>query len=123
MLILTQFIVQHELKALKKYFSIADFIEGSNKVLKNLAIETKPPKKLPGYKFFKVRLGGLIKGRMIVFLATASKKVVPILIRLKKDKKIGMNMALNNPEVLEQINYNLERVLDDIKYRRYQEIS
>lgn len=121
MLILTEYIVKHELKPLRKYFELKDILEGANKVLKNLAIETKPPKNFQGFKFFKVRIGRQVKGRMIVFMLTENKKIVPILIRLKKDKTFGMNMAMNNPEVERQVSNNLDHILDDMKEKRYQE--
>ena len=123
MLILTHYITQHELKPLRRYFELSDIFEGAEKVLKGLAIETKPPKTLEGFKFFKVRIGRKVKGRMIVFMVTESKQVVPILIRLKKDKVFGMNMAMNNLEVIKQINSNLEYVLNDIQKKKYEAFS
>lgn len=60
---------------------------------------------------------------MIVFLVTENKKVVPVLIRLKKDKIFGMNMAMNNPEVVNQINKNMDRIFDDFSKREYEEFS
>lgn len=122
MLILSNYIVQHELKPLQRYFTLQDIIDGAEKVLKNLAIGTKPPSKLQGFRFFKVRIGKKVKGRMIVFMVTKSKKVVPLMIRLKKDKIFGMNMAMNNPQVVRQVNMNLSKVLDDIDHKRYKEI-
>ena len=56
MLTISQYIIQHELKPLRKYFELNDILEGAEKVLKNLAIETKSPVKLSGFKFFKVVL-------------------------------------------------------------------
>lgn len=121
MLILTGYIAKHELKPLQKYFGLKDILEGAEKVLKNLAIPTRSPGDFPGFKFFKVRIGGKVKGRMIVFMLTENKKIVPLLIRLKKDKIFGMNMAMNNPEVVRQINANLDRVLTDMQSGEYQE--
>jgi len=121
MLILSEYIAKHEFKPLRKYFNINDLLDGADKVLKNLAIPTKSPKNLPGFKFFKIRIGRKVKGRMIVFMVTENKKVVPILIRLKKDKVFGMNMAMNNREVVRQINTNLDHVLKDIQGKKYQE--
>lgn len=123
MLVLTEYIAQHELKPLKQYFEFQDILEGAKKILKNLATETKAPQKIPGFKFYKVRIGRKTKGRMMVFLATENQKVVPILIRLKKDKIWGMNMAMNNPRVVKQMNNNLRYVLQDIKIKKYQEFE
>lgn len=121
MLILTEYIARKELKPLLKQLTIEDILEGGRKVLDNLADEVKPPKKLGGFRFFKVRIGRKTKGRMIVFLVIESRKVVPILIRLKKDKIFGMNMAMNNNVIARRINQNLDHVLDDIKAKRYEE--
>ncbi len=123
MFIITEYIAKHELKPLQRYFALADIADGAEKVLKNLAIEIKSPQKSSGFKFFKVRIGRKVKGRMIVFMVTGSMKVVPILIRLKKDKIFGMNMAMNNREVMKKVNSNLEHILEDIKNKKYQEFS
>lgn len=123
MLILTEYIAKHELKPLQKYFKLKDILSGSEKVLKNLAIETKPPQKIPGYKFFKVRIGQNVKGRMIVFMVVENKKIVPLLIRLKKDKLFGMNIAMKNQDVVNQININLDKALQDIQSGNYQEFK
>lgn len=58
---------------------------------------------------------------MIVFLVTESQKVVPVLIRLKKDKVFGMNMAMNNAKVVDQLTKNVHRILDDIEAEEYEE--
>ncbi len=121
MILLTQYVVQHELKPLRGKIELQDILEGAEKVYKNLTIATKSPVKLPGFKFFKVRIGRKTKGRMIVFMTVESKKVVPILVRLKKDKIFGMNMAMNNPAVAKQVSHNLNHIFDDIKHKRYEE--
>ena len=121
MLIITDFIAKHELKPLRKYFDIKDLLDGADKVLKNLATQIKPPQNFPDIRFFKVRIGGTVKGRMIVFMITENKKIVPVLIRLKKDKIFGMNMAMNNPQVVSQIKTNLDRIFQDIQAKRFQQ--
>jgi len=68
MLIITEYIAKHELKPLLRYFTLDDVINGAEKVLKNLAVEVKPTKNLMGVKFFKVRIGSKVKGRMIVLM-------------------------------------------------------
>lgn len=123
MLILTKYIAKHELKPLARFFNLEDVLEGARKVLKNLAVETKPPRKLDGFRFFKVRIGRKTKGRMIVFVLVGNKKVVPLLIRQKKDKVFGMNMAMNNAEVVNMLNKNLDCVLGDIEAKRYEEFD
>lgn len=121
MVIITEYIVKHELKPLRRYFTIEDILEGCRKVSKQLAIEIKPPQKLSGYRFYKVRIGKKTTGRMIVFVLVNNRKIVPIFIRLKKDKIFGMNMAMNNPAVVQQINIKLDRVLKDIEKKKYED--
>lgn len=121
MLILSKYIAKHELAALRRTISISDVIQGAAKVRKGLAVETKPP--VQGFRFYKVRIGSRNAARMIVFLVTGSQKIVPILIRLKKDKIFGMNMAMNNPSVVQQLKKNMDRVLEDIEAGHVEEIS
>lgn len=123
MLVLTHFIANHELKPLARYLSIDDVITGAKKVLKGLAVETKPPRSLPGIRFFKIRLGSRQSARMMVFVSIKNQNIFPLVIRLKKDKISGMNMAMNNPTMFKQINKNLDEVLADIEARRYQEFE
>lgn len=120
MLILTQYIAKHELKALQRHFDVEDILEGGRKVLKSLAVEVKAPRKLNSARFFKVRIGTKNTGRMMVFLMTNNQKIIPLLIRLKKDKIFGMNMSINNTDVLAQINKNLDHVLSDIEKGKWE---
>ncbi len=123
MLVLTQYIAKHEFKPLSRFINLRDIIDGAKKVLKGLAIETKSPSGLIGFRFFKVRIGRKNRARMIVFLVTENNKVVPVLIRLKKDKIFGMNMAMNNPAIAIQINKNMDRLIQDIETHQYEEFD
>ncbi|MFH1534247.1 MAG: hypothetical protein ABID64_04940 [Nitrospirota bacterium] len=123
MLILSSYIDKHELKPLQKYFSIDDLSRGAQKVLRGLGQKITPLKEKGEYHFFKVRIGNGVKGRMIVFVVSKSRKVVPLLIRLKKDKKMGMNMSANNPHVVSQIEKNLEHVIEDIEQGKFKEFG
>ena len=119
MLVLSDYIVKHELKPLKRCFGLRDLMIGAKKVLSGLGQEVNFN---ADYNFFKVRIGSRVKGRMIVFVV-ANKKVVPLLIRLKKDKKIGMNMSANNTAVVEQVDRNLQNVIKDIEKGNFQEFE
>ena len=52
MLILTQYIAKHELKPLDRFLNLKDIVHGAKKVMKGLAIETKSPNNLSGFRFF-----------------------------------------------------------------------
>ena len=123
MLILSHYIFSHELKPLANQVSVEDVKVGARKVLNGLAIEIKSPGSFPGIKFYKIRIGSHHQARMIVFLVLENQDVVPILVRLKKDKVMGENMAMNNPQVRKQLNSNLEHVFVDIRNNGYQEID
>jgi hypothetical protein len=121
MLILTSYIEEHELKPLKKYFDINDLRVGAKKVLDGLGQQIHLPTFDRHYQYYKVRIGNTVKGRMIVFMMTENKKIVPLLIRLKKDKKYGMNMSQSNPFVVTQIDKNLKSVITDIKDGKFKQ--
>lgn len=121
--ILTHYVLKHEFKPLRRQFEIKDILIGAEKVSKNLAIEIKASDKLTGCRFFKVRIGSSVKGRMIVFVITENQKIVPALIRLKKDKIFGMNLAASNSAVVDALNKNLDHILEDILEKRYEELS
>ena len=123
MLIFTKYVAKHELNPLKRFLNLDDVIDGAKKVTKGLATQIKPPRNPGNFRFFKVRIGKKNGARIIVFLVTETRKVVPVLIRLKKDKIFGMNMAINNAKVVEQINRNLDCILWDMKYKQYQEFE
>lgn len=120
-MILTQYIAKHEWAPIRRMVTLEDILEGSHKVLKGLAVETKSM--LKGARFYKVCVGKKGNARMIVFLATESQKIVPVLIRLKKDKLFGTNMAMNNTQVVLQLRKNLDHIIDDMEKGKYEEFS
>lgn len=122
MLILTEYIAKHEFGPLKRYFNIDDLLGGARKVIQGLGQSVAFSNKTD-FRFFKVRIGNKPKGRMIVFVVAENKKVVPLLIRLKKDKKIGMNMSSRNKNVIEAVDKNLGCVIDDIKRGKFKEFE
>ncbi len=121
MLILTSYILSHELKPLRRFLSIDEIKKRAEKVRSGLAITIKVPQNIKGIEFYKVRIGRNNGARMIVFMIIENKKIVPVLIRLKKDKIFGMNMAMNNPQVEKQISKNLDHIFEDIKLKDFQE--
>ena len=121
MLLLTKYIAKHELAPLSHFIDLGDVLDGSEKALKGLATELKAPPNARGFRFFKVRVGKRNGARMIVFLVTETQKVLPVLIRLKKDKVFGMNMSMNNEKVVEQLTKNVYQILADIETEEYEE--
>ena len=123
MLLLAKYIARHELKPLLRYLSLEDLVKGARKVQKSLAVEIKSPRAMPGFKYFKVRIGERSQARMIAFLLVANGKVVPLLIRLKKDKVFGTNMSMNNRDVVDALNKNLSAVLENFAEKDYREFE
>lgn len=122
MLVLTEYVVKHELKPLAKFLTVRDLLKSSKKVLDGLG-QKIAVKEYEGFTFYKVRVGSNSKARMIVFAVLGSKKVVPVLIRLKKDKKLGMNMSANNVHVVKQVDINMAKIVKDIEQGRYKEFK
>lgn len=56
---------------------------------------------------------------MIIFMIVESKKLIPFLIRLKSDKVFGMNMSMNNSDVVDQLEKNFDRVREDIEQSQF----
>jgi hypothetical protein len=100
------------LAPLSRFLNLEDVLAGAEKALKGLATK---------FHFFKVRIGKRNGARMIVFLVTEGQKAVPVLIRLKRDKVFGMNMAMNNEKVVDQLKKNMSRILEDIEAKEYEE--
>lgn len=115
MIVVTKFFLKSEFKPVKNKIGLIDVFEGVKRIEKDLAINIKAPVKFPNLRFFKVRVGKLVKARMIVFLKIGSNKFVPIVLRLKKDKVFGMNMSMNNKVLVDLINVNFEKIIEDLK--------
>jgi hypothetical protein len=118
-ILISKYIAKHELKPLEKYIKIDDVKKGAQKIIKGLGKSISMHSDSP-YRFYKVRIGTTTKGRMIVFLITKTQKIIPLLIRLKKDKKMGENISAKNPLTKEAVSKNLSRVLEDVENKQYQ---
>lgn len=123
MIVVTKFFLKSEFKPVKNKIGLIDVFEGVKRIEKDLAITIKAPVKFPNLRFFKVRVGKLVKARMIVFLKIGSNKFVPIVLRLKKDKVFGMNMSMNNKVLVDLINVNFEKIIEDLKNGDFEEFD
>lgn len=118
MLIITEYIRKHELRHIARYISLED-IKQSVKKVESSAIEMSNL----GYKnckLFKIRISGRQAGRMILFLQIVKNYHIPVIVRLKKDKVFGQNLALNNKAAEKRIVNNLEMIFDDLKSGKYE---
>ena len=123
MLIIAQYVARHELDPLSQVVTVKDLIIGAQKVIAGLGVTLKSPIKGNSVRFFKVRIGKKGIGRMAVFMTTEHGKVVPVLIRRKKDKIFGTNMAMNNKGVVDQIRVTMVRILTDIEAGSFEEFE
>jgi hypothetical protein len=114
MLIITRYILKHELAPILRNIDLQDLLIGAQKVRANLAVELKGGFVSQSVKFFKVRIGKKAKARMIVFLTT-NNSIVPVVIKLKKDKKYGQNLSMNNEDVKNLISRNLDSIHKDVE--------
>jgi len=102
---------------LKKYYTIEDIKKTTKKIspssirLSNL-----------GYKegeLMKLRITSRTVGRIIVYVYKQKDLVIPVVLRLKKDKIIGENLALNNTKAKSAILDMMDRIMNDISNGDY----
>ncbi|MCK5510497.1 hypothetical protein KAI65_03065 [Candidatus Parcubacteria bacterium] len=116
-LILTKSFLKKELKPLKKYYTVKD-IKKTTKKISSSAI------RLPhlGYRegeLIKLRLVSKVAGRIIIYVYKQKELIIPIVLRLKKDKIIGENLSLNNTKAKLLILDMLDKIMDDVKNGDY----
>ena len=117
LLILTDSFIKKEFKPLKKYYSVSD--------IKKTVLKAKiKPDSLSslGYKngrLLKLRVINKVSGRMAAYAFTGNNWIIPIVLRLKKDKIFGENLAINNKKVKRLILTMLDLAMNDIEKKNY----
>jgi len=120
MIIITDSFYKKEFKSLKKYYTFDDLRNSIQKTdvssvnLSHLGYENG--------KLLKLRIANKVSGRMIVYIFNKGDVFVPIVLRLKKDKVLGENLALNNKKAKDLILKMMDLAMDDIKKERYEKI-
>ena len=120
-LVLTNSFLKRELRPLKKYYSIEDI----KKTAKKTSTSTVRMSHL-GYKggeLMKLRMVNKIAGRIIVYVYRQEDLLIPVLVRLKKDKIIGENLSLNNSRAKLLILDMLNKTMIDIEKGDYKKES
>ena len=116
-LILTNSFLKKELKPLAKYYSIKDIkktvkkISGSSIRLAHLGYQDG--------ELIKLRMLSKMAGRIIVYVYVSKQLIIPVVVRLKKDKVIGENLSLNNKKAKKIILNMLENVMVDMREGKY----
>ena len=117
-LILTKSFLKRELKPLKKYYTIED-IKKTTKKIPSSSIRLSHL----GYKegeLIKLRLVSKTAGRIIIYAYKQKELIVPVILRLKKDKIIGENLSLNNTKAKSLILDMLDKTMNDINNDDYE---
>jgi len=121
-IILCHSILKKEINPLVKYFSKGDIKKYAQKAEKGLGVEIKSSN-IPNTKLVKVYMTGKRgAGRMIVLIYVRKNYYLPIIVRLKKDKIIGMNLSKENQSFQELLNKNLSLVEKDLKEKNFEEL-
>lgn len=111
-LILTDSFLKREYNAVKKHYSIADI----KKTARKISVSSVNLSHL-GYKngeLLKLRMAGKTAGRIIIYVFRQNNLVLPIVLRLKSDKIMGQNLALNNKKAKILIINMMDRVMEDL---------
>ncbi len=121
-IILCHSILKKEINPLIKYFSKGDIKKYVEKAEKGLATELKGSF-IAGTKLVKVYMTGKSgAGRMIVLIYVKKDFYMPVLIRLKKDKIVGMNLSKGNKDFQNLLKKNLSLVMKDLNDGGFDEL-
>lgn len=99
-------------------FPIEVVVEAARRVRDKVAIPLGPKKKLfelPHAQYFKndtTSSGGA--GRIAWFVDRRNNTITPIVMVAKKDKRIGKNLAVSNPEFIKKFKANFALALEDL---------
>ena len=121
-IILCHSILRKEINPLLKYFSKGDIEKYVEKAEKGLGIEISGSD-IPGTKLVKVCMTGRNgAGRMIVLIYVKNDYYLPVIIRLKKDKIVGMNLSKTNQAFQDLLERNLDLAKKDLIERNFDEL-
>jgi len=123
-LVISKTIREIELDPLKKQISFEELKDVARKSLLGLGDTIKSTQKIPGMvlkKMYLTTVGGA--ARSIFLLQLDKKATVFVMLRLKKDKRVGENMTVNNPEFTKALQRNLGVVLSDIDSKQFDVIE
>ncbi len=121
-IILCHSILKKEINPLIEYFSRGDVKKYAEKAARGLGTEIKGPL-IPNTKLVKVYMTGKRgAGRMIVLIYIKRDYYLPIIVRLKKDKIVGMNLSKENQSFQNLLNKNLNSIEKDLKERNFEEL-
>jgi len=119
-LIITSSIREIEMAILEPVFSLDTIKICAKKSLLGLGDTIKSSFKIKGTCLKKIDItspGGA--GRVVFLLQIGLGKAVLVTLKPKKDKKIGMNMTIKNPNFKNLLSRNLDLILKDLVAGNY----
>lgn len=122
--ILTTSIKKSELKPVERVFSLEVMKLAAKKVLDGLGEDIKSSIKIPSSSLKKLYLtstGGA--SRALFLLRIDVGKVALVMIRLKNDKKVGVNMTIKNPHFKKALEKNLLSLMSDVENGDFEEFE
>lgn len=123
-LIITTSIGEAEFEPLKKTFSLEVIKIAAKKCLEGLGKNIKSSRKISGTRLRKLYLtstGGA--GRAVFLLQISAQKSILVMIRLKNDKQVGVNMTVKNPKFKKALDKNLCLAIGDIENGDFEEFE
>lgn len=121
-ILLCHSILEREIRPLLKHFSKGDIKKAVLKISQGLGILLKPPD-IKGTKLIKGYLTSRSgAGRMIVLVFLHKDYYLPVILRLKKDKLLGMNMGKENQLLHATLQKYLQLIKSDLSRGKYEEL-
>jgi len=121
MVILTKSFLQKEFRSVKKYYTTEDIKKAIEKI--NISADTLSNLGYKDGKLMKLKIASKVSGRLIVYVFIKTSLVVPIVLRLKKDKIFGENLSLENKKAKMLIIKMLDLAMSDIKNVDYEKLD
>jgi hypothetical protein len=109
-----------EMDPMKDHFSFNVIKFTAKKIKDGLGITL--PSLIKNTQLKKISLTGTTgAGRIIFLLEMETGQVIPIMVRLKKDKSIGQNMSFRNKRFVNAIEKNIKLAIQDMENGKYEE--
>ena len=120
MIILTQSFLQKEFKQVKKHYTIEDIKKSIEKI--DTSADTLSDLGYKNGKLMKLRVANKVSGRLVVYVFVKTNLVVPVVVRLKKDKIFGENLSMENKKAKALIVKMLDLAIVDIENGNYKKV-
>lgn len=121
-LIITGSIRKTEIEAVREVFPFSVIKLAAKKALRGLGSIIKSSEPIKGTVLKKIYITGTSgAGRSLFLLQINSDKAVLVMLKNKKDKKIGANMTVKNANFKKLLEKNLDLILSDLRKKDFDE--